>query len=108
MSVIQQGDQYSLEVSILGDDGLPITPDGIDGVKIELGDISKRYPGELTFDGESDVWLFPVTQEETLSLAGHVKFQTQVNFGGTPPQILGSPKETVYVADSIIKEVWDD
>lgn len=103
---MQQGDQYSICVTI-DKDGAALTPADVEGVRVRIGEIERRYPdGGLEYNAEAGVWLFPVTQADTLSMSGTPKAQVQVNFGGTPAQIVGSPVGHVAIDDSVIREVW--
>lgn len=105
---MQQGDQYSIQVSLTKGDQ-PLAPADVEGVKVMLGPIIARYPdGGLTYDDDNDVWLFPVTQEQTLELRGRVAAQVQVDFGGTPRQIISSKVQQVLVDTSIIRSAWND
>ena len=105
---MQQGDQFSLMIDIKRGD-TSLAPEDVEGIKVKLGDVERKYPdGGLTYDDGLDTWLFPVSQEDTLKMDSHVKAQVQVNFGGTPPQILGTEVSDVYVCQSIIKDTWDE
>ena len=104
---MQQGDQYAVRVDIK-QGGEALEPADVAGVKVQLGDIVREYPdGDLTYDSTLESWLFPVTQAETLALEGTVSAQVQVNLGGEPAQIVGSPVRRVRVDGSIIRQVWD-
>lgn len=104
---MQQGDQYQIMVDIQRE-GTSLLPADVEGIKVELGGIVRRYPGELSYDADLGCWLFPVTQEESLRFDTNVEAQVQVNFGGTPPQIIGSKVRRVLVGTSIIRTVWND
>lgn len=66
---IMQGDQYAIPFEILLNDGSPADGDSFDDVEVVLGGIRKTVSGgEITFDTEKGVFLFPVTQVETLRL----------------------------------------
>lgn len=105
---LHQGDQLVLRVSIKYD-GAPLTPDMVDGVKVKIGNVQHTYPdGELTYEPYSQRWLFPVTQEQTLAMRRAVEKQVQINFGGTPAEIINSDIITSDIRPTIIKEVWGD
>jgi hypothetical protein len=105
--VLHQGDQLVLNIPITFN-CKPVTPDNIVGVKIRIADIQHEYPdGELMFDSETQKWLFPLTQEQTLKMQGQVDRVVQLNFGGDPATILSSDVETDRISKNIIKEVWD-
>lgn len=102
-----QGDQYSLMIPIMsGCD--PITPDMIEGVKIQVGDVVKLYPGDLEYDSKMKCWLYPLTQEQTLGMRGRVTAQVQVNFGGDPAQIIGAKPKDIFIDNSLIKKEWNE
>ena len=104
---MQQGDQYSIRLDIQ-QDGEPLAPADVTGVKVVIAGIEQRYPdGGLTYDTVIESWLFPITQEQTLALRGMVPAQVQVNFGGNPAQIIGSKVYNVNVSESIIRTAWD-
>ena len=105
---MQQGDQFYLMFEIK-QGNTSLAPEDVTGIKAKVGDIECEYPGgDLTYDSGLDVWLFPLTQEDTLAMYPYVKAQVQVNFGGDPPQILGTEVSDVYVSRSIIQDVWDE
>ena len=104
---VQQGDQYSLPITIRMGDGY-VTPDTVTGLRLSVAGIEQRYPGTLDYDAPSNAWLFPLTQEQTLQMQGHVTIQAQANLGGSPAVIIGSGTTSEQVAESIIRSVWDD
>ena len=65
MLTILQGDALSVPISIKLN-GIEVTTADIQAVKVTMGGIEKRYPGEITYD--SGRFLFPLTQEETLAM----------------------------------------
>ena len=105
---MHQGDQYSILVSI-NKGGDPLTPAEVEGVKVRIGAEERRYPdGTLTYSADEQAWLFPVTQADTLAMMGMQRAQVQVNFGGTPAQIIGSAIEQVNIDNSVIRSEWDE
>lgn len=77
---IMQGDAYDLGIEIRDEDRNVVTPDDIADVEIVIGYLTRTYAkGELKF-GE-DVWLFPLTQEESFKLmASRPKAQIRVKW----------------------------
>ena len=63
---IQQGDQYAVPFPIYLF-GERITPDNCDGVRIKIGSVLCEYPGTLEWDGDRQIWAFPLTEEMTRS-----------------------------------------
>lgn len=68
---IKQGDAYNLPVRVIIN-GETVTEDDLallDSVEFSAGEgIRKVYPEDATFDAENDVFLVPLTQEETFKL----------------------------------------
>lgn len=104
--IIYKGDQYSLPIKIKTKDGEPITPEQVDGVKINVNGVTEVYPnGALVFDAETSQWLYPLTQTETLGLYGkRVKVQCQIRVGDC---MRGTPYKMVDIGSQVIKEVWE-
>ena len=101
-----QGDQYKIPFTIKMGDTL-VTPDIAEGVKIEIADVTREWPGEVEWDAENSRWLYPVSQEQSLSISGNYKSQVQVNFGGDPAVIITSEVTEETIGKSVILEEWD-
>jgi len=103
VTVIQQGDQYAIEVIVKFGDAV-ITPDDCDDMKVMFGGYEKCYSkGELTF--QNGIWYFPMTQEMSLSFQkGLTSIQAQFRKDG---EIRGTPVYSVEVDVSVIREVWE-
>ena len=110
MYVIQQGDQYYIPI-IITKDGVEMTNENCDDVKIKIDAITKKASnGEISYsnytydDEERSAWLFPITQLQTLSWkAGKICIQAQIKQGDT---IIGSDVELISVEFSIIGDEW--
>lgn len=74
---LMQGNTYSLPIRLkMG--GNFITPEDVSRVEFTFGKIVKYYPEDVTYaDGK---FLVPLTQDDTFSLAGRIKYQTRVLF----------------------------
>ena len=108
MSNLHQGDQLALRIRVAYGNTV-VTPENSEGIKIQIANIMHKYPGgDLSFDSETNRWLFPVTQEQSLLMYNYVDTQVQVNFGGNTPVIRSSKKLMLPVDVCIIKELWDD
>ena len=103
--VIIQGSEYFLPVTLkVGD--MTITDQNADDVKIQLcGTAYKASKGEITYGtytlaGKAyEGWLYPLTEELTLSLAnGQTPLQAWVKLGDA---IIPSPIEMVTIDPSI-------
>lgn len=120
ITAIQQGDQFFLPV-IIKEGETEITPDNVDDVRIKIGSfLDSLSSGELAY-GQIDnpdynaatnntvpeqifVWLFPITQERSLSLnQGEVGMQVAFKRGST---IRKSKDAKVWIDSSIITEEW--
>ena len=104
---IQQGDQFYLPI-VIKQDGVVITTENADDVKIKVGSVLKKYSeGQLTYgqyDTDKYAWLYPLTQEQTLSWNGAtVSIQAQIKQG---TNVFGSDTESVPIDYSIIQEEW--
>ncbi len=100
MERIMQGDAYSIPVCITNGE-TAVTPDTVETVEIAIGSIIKKYPGEISF---SDYWIYPLTQQETFSLAPNLQpMQVRVKFIGG--EISGTDCGFISVNPSISKEV---
>lgn len=81
---IMQGDQYLLPFTLRTRDGTIITDQMVKTVVLNLGTLSRKYPGDVTYrDGR---WYFPLKQRQTLAMHGAVEPQARVEF----------PNETVF------------
>ena len=104
MLTILQGDALSVPISIKLN-GKEVTTADIQAVKVTMGGIEKRYPGEITYD--SGRFLFPLTQEETFSVrTGLVHVQIRVKYaGGGEPKVIGVDLGDLRIAGSMSREV---
>ncbi len=65
-TTIKQGDAYSVPVSIQLNDA-PINVQNIETAEFYIGGYRKLYPGDVQYSAESDEFLVPISQEESLS-----------------------------------------
>lgn len=81
MASVMQGDAYSIPVTIKSGNGTLITPEIAACVEITVGQFTKRWPGQVTFDEKTGEWQFPVTQKQTFRFApGAAVVQARVVF----------------------------
>lgn len=101
---IHQGDQYPLPVRIMQGDA-PLTPSDVTDLRIKVGSYMKsKSSGELTYDADRGMWLFPLTEEMTRKLVGtSVPVQVGVKLG---TEIIYSDVLTTRIDYSEIKEEW--
>ena len=102
-----QGDRYSLPIKIAVKEG-----NGTSGIKdtdvvlvrIKIGLYEDSYPdGTVTYDGETQRWLFPLSQEQTFSMTRSVMMQVRVMFENG--NIYNSVPQQINVSGAIIKKV---
>lgn len=81
MASVMQGDAYNIPVTIKSGNGTLITPEIAACVEITVGQFTKRWPGQVTFDEKAGEWQFPVTQKQTFRFApGAAVVQARVVF----------------------------
>lgn len=102
LTVIQQGDQYAIEIVVKNGETV-VTPETCDDMRIRLGGFIRSYGrGELSC--EDGVWRFPMTQEMSLSFRGGMtSLQAQFKDGS---EVRGTPVYPVEVDLSVLREVW--
>lgn len=90
--MIKQGDSYNLEIKV-SNSNYQLNIDDVDKVEVFLGDMIKTYPGDVTYDEDRDLFLFPLSQEESFMFkpGKTVTFDVRVRFqsgevSGTQPQ----------------------
>jgi len=99
---IMQGDQYAIPVDIRSHNGSPVEISQVECIEISIGEITKKYPGEVTREGGR--WLFPITQEESASLTECSQIaQVRVKF--TSGDVVGTRTGLFLVENSQSKEV---
>lgn len=81
MASVMQGDAYNIPVTIKSGNGTLITPEIAACAEITVGQFTKRWPGQVTFDEKTGEWQFPVTQKQTFRFApGAAVVQARVVF----------------------------
>lgn len=104
--MIQQGNQYPLPIKIITNNQ-PITPDDIDDVRIQIGSYLKSYAdGEITFNDETNEWLFPLTEHMTQSF-GNLRAPVQVGIK-IGENLIYSITQNIDIGKSIIKQEWTE
>ena len=106
---IIQGDQYAIPFPVYLGQEL-VTPDNVEGVRIQLGDTLKEWPddnGDLTYDGDRGVWCWPVTEEQTRAWTAGTRIPAQigVNLGGGDFRYC--PTFHLEIGPNIITEAWE-
>lgn len=101
---MMQGDAYSVPVTITAQDGTVVTPDMVTCVEITIGNLSRKYPGAVTFDEDTGAWQFPLTQQQTFRLQ-QGKQETQARVVFASGDVFGGRGDTVFVTGSLSKGV---
>ena len=100
MASVMQGDAYNIPVTIKSGNGTLITPEIAACVEITVGQFTKRWPGQVTFDEKTGEWQFPVTQKQTFRFApGAAVVQARVVF--QDGSIMGGSGAPVRVEQSV-------
>ena len=96
---MMQGDARSLYVELLKPGDEVVTPADVADVEVTLGLLSKTYSaGQLVFaDG---VWIFPLTQSETLALMATVQ-KAQVRVRWPSGEVEGASLGRIYLGESL-------
>lgn len=92
-----QGDRYFVPFILRAQDGTIITDEMVKTVVLNLGNMSRQYPGDVTYsDGK---WLFPMSQKQSFAMKGSVEPQARIEFNdGT---IFGGAGKKIPIAFSI-------
>ena len=98
-----QGDQYSIPVYVTSQ-GTYLDLSEISTVEITLHNITKKYPGEVTYDSDSGAFLFPMTQKESFSLPKKKRLYAQSRIMYNDGTIYGTDPVDFFVGESLSKE----
>jgi hypothetical protein len=80
---MMQGDAYNIPIEIMADDGIA-DETLFDEVEIVIGTMVKTMSsGEITYDTENKVFLFPLSQKESMKLGAKADCQVRVKPNGT-------------------------
>lgn len=101
-----QGNTYELEVQVRTAEGEIVEAGDVESVQFVLGKVEKYYggaEGTVEYDDDRQVFLVPLTQQETFAFSGSIKWQVRVMYkdgsvDGTVPKaenVLGSITKTV-------------
>ena len=104
--IIHKGEQFAIPFEVkIGDD--TATPENIDGLRIKVFGRLQEWPnGDLTFDSEGGVWLYPLNENQTRGiLESRTSAQVAVKLG---ENILKTDVFELEVKNSIIMEPWNN
>ena len=104
MAEIVKGEAYSVAFT-LKNNGIVITNESVQGVRIMLGNQMATYPdGTLTYCADDQTWRFPLSQGTTYALTGEtVDYQSQIMIAG---EIFSSKKRQIKVNDTMFRKEW--
>lgn len=98
---LTQGDKYAVPFMLQALDGTLITPDIVKTVVLNLGSLSRQYPGNVTY--ENGKWMMPLTQKQTFAMRGYVEPQARVEF--SDGSIFGGSGESIDVAKALSRGI---
>ena len=102
---ICQGDQYLIKIHLVDTTDTTIPPTAVEIIEITVGNTTKRYPdGDITYDNESERWLYPLTQEETFALRAMPR-KAQLRAKTVDGNVYNANLGTINVDESLSKEV---
>lgn len=80
---MMQGDSYNIPIEILAEDGVT-DPTVFEDVEIVFGSLVKTMGnGQIFYDAEQKVFLFPLSQKESMNMPQKVKAQVRVKLNGS-------------------------
>lgn len=100
--IIYQGNTYMLPFK-LKINGQPIIADDVKMVEFAFGEVIKTYPEHATFGEE--VFIVPLTQEETFSFSAKEKNYFQVRVFFNDESVKGTKTKAFEVQPSVSKVV---
>ena len=98
-----QGDQYPIPVYIT-EQGTYLDLSEIKVVEITLHNITKKYPGEITYDSDSGAFIMPITQKESFSLPTKKRLYAQSRIYYTNGTIFATEPVDFFMGESLSKE----
>lgn len=99
---IMQGDARSIGVELLLEDGTVVEPKDVADVEITIGLLSKSLrQGQLPF--LNGVWVFPLTQRETLAYNATVQ-KAQVRVRWPTGEVEGVSLGRIYIDESLSRK----
>ena len=103
MSVLKQGDAYSIPVCISAN-GEALDIADVETAEFYLGKTRKLYPEDVTYDQDNNCFYYPVTQSETLALnPGVILMDVRVKFRSS--DVVGGGKIPITIMDATSEEV---
>jgi len=100
---VYQGDQYSIPIYITSQ-GTYLDLSEISAVEITLHNITKKYPGEVTYDSNSGAFLMPITQKESFSMPTKKRLYAQARILYSDGTVFGTDPLDFFIGESLSKE----
>lgn len=101
---MMQGDAYNIPIEIMVDDGIA-DKTLFDEVEIVIGTMVKTMSsGAITYDTENKVFLFPISQKESMKLGAKAEAQVRVKPNNTD-NVFGVELGEIDVAKTLSKAV---
>lgn len=102
--IIHKGEQFSLPFFITKDDDV-ISDNNVDGVRIKIADTLCEWPnGDLIYDSESQNWLFPLSEDQTLKWSSGMQMaQVAIKIGDN---FIKTDNFKINIKESHISEKW--
>lgn len=99
MATIMQGDAYNIPIKLTTSSGTVVANSDVDDVEIILGPYRMTYASNgVQWDEGNQAWLFPMSQEMSMSFGSSVQCQARVKFSGG--DVIGVALENISVAKS--------
>lgn len=98
-----QGDQYLIPVYITAQ-GTYLDLSNISKVEITIHNVTKEYPGEVSYDPSSGAFLFPMTQKESFSMPSKKRLYAQSRIYYNNDTVFGTDPIDFFIGESLSKE----
>lgn len=102
---LKQGDEYYIGITAeLNEKRISVGDVAV--AEFCVGDIRKMYPGEVTYDNDLELFLIPVTQEETFQLTAGEAIPLDMRAKFKNGQVMGfKTLKYVTVYEALSREV---
>lgn len=101
-----QGSTYNLPITIKDPNGVVIVESMVKEAVFTIGDIKKTYGENGTVTFNNGKWIVPLTEQETFSMKGNIKWQARFLF--TDGSIKGVKPKYDNVDESIDKTILSE
>ena len=101
---MMQGDSYNIPIEILAEDGAT-DPAVFENVEIVIGSLVKTMAKQqISYDAKEKVFLFPISQKESMNMPQKAKAQVRVKLNGSN-DVIGIDLGEIDVAKTLSKAV---